>query len=180
MSRNKEFVEDRDGIDHSSDDMIYIREIVKRESSIGCSRYKHPSLGRIVVVFSYNTLESWKDFIARGLQISTSTVEWVNFFQHKPIQKELKKIMNTELCPFSSINEIEDYILGLRSLRDFISHGLVDSSAKEFDKKIERLKKASLLINPMELNLENINNILEFHENLGNALGVIYCKLHNK
>lgn len=155
--------------------MLYLRDIVKRESKLGVPRAKHPSLGRLVVVFAYNTLEAWRDYVVRDLNISEKNLYWTEFFNNKKIKKGLNEIMGTELCPFNDILEIQSYLLGLQALRDFISHGLVDGTARDFDKKLERLKNAKLLINPMELTLEDIENIFKFHTDFGNAIGAVMC-----
>lgn len=169
------FVTDENVLNNISDDMIYLRELVVLERKKGVNILKAAHLGRLVVVFVYNSMEAHRDFVARKLKFTEKCITWKKFFE-SDLRPYFEKILKSN---GSSVEDIELKINGLLALRNFISHGLVDESAKEFDKKIGFLVASDLLKNPTHLKIEDIDSILSFDEMMTNLLGMatsLYCR----
>lgn len=167
------FVTDDDVINNIADDILYLKDMVTREKKSNLNQLKIAHLGRLVTVVAYNCLDAYKDFIARNSSMAEKTIAWNDFFQHPKIAAELESVLTrTSFSKFNSIDEVKAFIYGLKALRDFIAHGLVDESANEFKKKIQRLEAVSLKISPSRITMDDIDRILEIEDEVSNVLAV--------
>ena len=76
-------VTDEDVLNHISDDLIYIRELVSSEKEKGPSHLnilRQAHLGRLVVVFVNNAMEAYRDLVARNVGITKKDCTWEAFF----------------------------------------------------------------------------------------------------
>lgn len=170
--KEKKFITDNDVINNISDDMIYIRELVAREKNLGVNLLKASHLGRLVTVFIYNSLEAHRDFLARSIGATDKCLDWNSFLDHSVLTPIFKKMIEEKFVGFDSLQDVKTIVLGLQALRNFISHGLVDESAKDFKKKIAALESADLKISPTKFTVSDIDKLLALDCELTNLFGM--------
>lgn len=174
-TKEMKFISDEDVLNNISDDMIYIRELVVKEKKRGLNFLRASHLGRLVIVFVSNCIEAHRDLIARKIGATEKTIFWDNFLNQSELSPIFKNLISTKTIDFNSLDEVKSFLEGLQALRDFISHGLVDVSAKSFENKMRALKKVGLDINPKQLTIENIDRILAFDEKITNLFGMAHA-----
>lgn len=161
----EKFVSDSDVLNNISDDMIYLRELVKRERG-SLNFLKESHLARLVVVFVATGMEAYRDILAREL-FSKNSMSWEEFFKsfygNHIIQGWSSKLGLDR-------DDVKMKVYAIKALRDIIAHGLIDESAKNFPGKIDAVG-TFLPINPSKLKIEHVDNVLAFDEQFVNLLG---------
>lgn len=164
-------ISDEDVLDNISDDIIYFRELIEREKKVGLNFLKESHLGRLAFVLIYNCIEAHRDYIGRKLALTNSTIHWGPFFD-SPLKPIMESLISSKIVNFRDVDEVKNHILGLKALRDFISHGLVNESANCLDKKLSYLKNSGLLKNPTKLTIDDVENALDFDHKLTTLFGM--------
>lgn len=172
MDANDPFVTDDDVLNNISDDMIYITELVRNEKSKGLNFLKESHLGRLVVVFTYNSIEAHRDFIARKIGATKKDIQWDKFFDNTELSPIFRNLIKTKTVEFNSIDEVRETLDALKALRDFISHGLVDGSAKSFEQKMKALESANLKIKPQKMTIADVDRVLDFNQKMTDLIGM--------
>ncbi|AHZ85961.1 hypothetical protein EP01_13595 [Bdellovibrio bacteriovorus] len=169
---NKQFITNNDVINNISDDALYIRSLVGREKKANLNILQQAHLGRLVTVFSYNHLDAYKNVIVREEGLHLKELPWDNFINNSALTPYFKKVVASESVNLIDLKNVLILLEGLKALRDFISHGLTDTSATKFERKVTSLTKAGFLKNPKNLNLEDIDKILNLESAVTALLGM--------
>ncbi len=166
------FISNKNVIDSISDDGLYVRELVTREKKVGLNSLKQAHLGRLVIVFCYNSLEAYKNVIVREEGLHPQELPWPHFLKQSPLTPYFERIVAGQGIHLQSLENVLTQVEGLKALRDFIAHGLTDESAKRFESKMEALKKTGLLKNPQHLLIEDVDRILTLDSAITNLMGM--------